>query len=114
MRDDLKNEQESFDQIIKDLEYKSSFMNPSDLLENINKDQLDKYLKSELESKNIDLHYEYGVYSNEYKSYFIENGSYIATIGDTTKSSNVAAMNPLYKAEYKISLFDNEVINPVN
>lgn len=112
MRDDLKNEQESFDQIIKDLEYKSSFMNPSDLLENINKDQLDKYLKSELESKNIDLHYEYGVYSNEYKSYFIENGSYIATIGDTTKSSNVAAMNPLYKAEYKISLFDNEVINP--
>ncbi len=112
MRDDLKNEQSSFDQIIKDLEYRSSFMNPSDLLENINKDQLDKYLKSELESKNIDLHYEYGVYSNEYKSYFIENGSYIATIGDTTKSSNVAAMNPLYKAEYKISLFDNEVINP--
>lgn len=112
MRDDLKNEQSSFDQIIKDLEYRSSFMNPSDLLENINKDQLDKYLKSELESKNIDLHYEYGVYSNEYKSYFIENGSYIATIGDTTKSSNVAAMNPLYKAEYKISLFDNEVTNP--
>ncbi|MFN8339077.1 MAG: HAMP domain-containing sensor histidine kinase [Saprospiraceae bacterium] len=112
LQQDLNDESEAINQRIKDLEFRSAFMNPSDLLENIDKDQLDKYLKMELESKNIDLHYEYGVYSNEYKSYFIENGSYIATIGDTTKSSNVAAMNPLYKAEYKISLFDDEFSDP--
>ena len=58
------------------------------------------------------LPYEYGVYSNRDKAYFIENGNYTATIGDTTKSSNVAAMNPLYKAEYKISLFSDEINDP--
>jgi two-component system, OmpR family, phosphate regulon sensor histidine kinase PhoR len=112
IRGDIDEQTTSINKRIKDLEFRSTFMNPDELLENIDKDNLDKYLKSELESKNIDLAYEYGVYSNEYKSYFIENGSYTATIGDTTKSSNVAAMNPLYKAEYKISLFDNEVSNP--
>lgn len=112
IRGDIDDQTTSINKRIKDLEFRSTFMNPDELLENIDKDNLDKYLKSELESKNIDLAYEYGVYSNEYKSYFIENGSYTATIGDTTKSSNVAAMNPLYKAEYKISLFDNEVSNP--
>lgn len=112
MRNDIDNQSIILNQRIKDLEYRSAFMNPTDLLENINKDQLDKYLRSELESKNIDLDYEYGIYSNAYKSYFIENGSYTATIGDTTKSSNVVAMNPLYKAEYKISLFDDEITNP--
>lgn len=112
IRGDLEEQASDINKRIKDLEFRSTFMNPEELLENIDKDNLDKYLKSELESKNIDLSYEYGVYSNEYRSYFIENGSYTATIGDTTKSSNVAAMNPLYKAEYKISLFENEVINP--
>jgi two-component system phosphate regulon sensor histidine kinase PhoR len=112
IRGDLEEQAADINKRIKDLEFRSTFMNPEELLENIDKDNLDKYLKSELESKNIDLSYEYGVYSNEYRSYFIENGSYTATIGDTTKSSNVAAMNPLYKAEYKISLFENEVINP--
>lgn len=112
IREDIDEGASSLNKRIKDLEFRSKFMNPDELLEGINKDNLDRYLRSELESKNIDLDYEYGVYSNDYKSYFIENGSYTATIGDTTKSSNVAAMNPLYKAEYKISLFDNEVVNP--
>lgn len=96
----------------RNLKFKSKYPSQNELLENIDKDMLDKYLKSELESKNIDLHYEYGVYSNEFKSYFIENGSYIATIGDTTKSSNVAAMNLLIKAEYKIPLFDDDLYSP--
>jgi two-component system phosphate regulon sensor histidine kinase PhoR len=112
IRSDLDDKSAVINQRIKDLEYRSAFMDPDELLENIDKDNLDKYLKSELVSKNIDLDYEYGVYSKVYKSYFIENGSYTATIGDTTKSSNVAAMNPLYKAEYKISLFDNEIADP--
>lgn len=100
------------EQRLKDLEFRNANMKPDDLLDNIDKDMLDRYLKDELESKNIDLHYEYGVYSNKYRSYFIENGSYTATIGDTTKSSNVAAMNPLSKAEFKIALFDDELTSP--
>jgi len=99
-------------QRIKDFEYRSSILNPVDLLENIDKDKLAKYLKKELLAQNIDLKYEYGVYSNKEKAYFIENGNYTATIGDTTRSSNIAAMNPLYKAEYKISLFADESAEP--
>ncbi len=97
---------------IRQLEYRTAIVDPNELLENIDIVALDKYLKMELSSKDIDLEYEYGVYSNRDKAYIVENGNYTATIGDTTKSSNVAAMNPLYKAEYKISLFDDELVNP--
>ena len=97
---------------IRQLEYRTAIIDPYELLENIDIVALDKYLKMELSSKDIDLEYEYGVYSNRDKAYIVENGNYTATIGDTTKSSNVAAMNPLYKAEYKISLFDDELVNP--
>ena len=111
--DDLANSKSiNLNQRIKDFEYRSSFLNPLDLLENIDKDKLAKYIKKELLAQNIDLKYEYGVYSNEEKAYFIENGNYTAMIGDTTRSSNVAAMNPLYKAEYKISLFADETTEP--
>ncbi len=102
----------SFNQRIKDFEYRSSFLNPMLLLDEIDKETLAKYLKKELLAQNIDLKYEYGVYSNRDNAYFIENGNYTATIGDTTKSSNIAAMNPLYKAEYKISLFADETTEP--
>ncbi len=112
IREDLTKGASELSQRIKELEYKSSIYDPYQLLENIDIKKLDKYLKTELESKEIDLRYEYGVYSNRDNAYFIENGNYAATIGDTTKSSNVAAMNPLYKAEYKISLFADEMNDP--
>ena len=99
-------------QRIKELDYKSYYFDPFHLLESIDKDKLDRYLMKELNIQGIDLRYEYGVYSNELNAYFIENGNYAATIGDTTKSSNVAAMNPLAKAEYKIALFSDEISQP--
>lgn len=108
----VNNRTTKLNQRIKDFEYRSSFLNPVNLLEEIDKETLAKYLKKELLAQNIDLRYEYGVYSNKEKAYFIENGNYTATIGDTTRSSNIAAMNPLYKAEYKISLFADENTEP--
>ncbi|MBK9564608.1 MAG: HAMP domain-containing histidine kinase [Saprospiraceae bacterium] len=110
--EDISKNNVELSQRIKDIEYRSFIYDPYQLLENINIETLDKNLQIELESKDIDLPYEYGVYSNRDKAYFIENGNYTATIGDTTKSSNVAAMNPLYKAEYKISLFSDEINDP--
>ncbi len=104
--------QANADNRIRKLEYRTAIIDPYELLENIDIVALDKYIKMELLSKDIDLEYEYGVYSNRDKAYIVENGNYTATIGDTTKSSNVAAMNPLYKAEYQISLFDDELANP--
>ncbi len=96
---------------IKDLEYKAAFLDPHEQLMNIDVQRLDNYLNREIEMKKIELDYEYGVYSNADRSYIIINGNYSATIGDTSKSSNIAEMNPLYKAEYKIPLFD-ETLEP--
>ncbi len=112
IKEDLSSKTDELSKRIKDFEFRSSFLDPNQLLENINIEMLDKYLRTELESKDIDLPYEYGVFSNKEKAYIIENGNYTATIGDTTKSSNVAAMNPLYKAEYKISLFADDMVDP--
>lgn len=112
IKEDLKTKNTELNVRIKELEFRSTMLNPTDLLENIDIKRLDQYLKTELESKDIDLAYEYGIYSNTESAYIIENGNYTAPIGDTTKSSNVAAINPLYKAEYKISLYEDEIINP--
>jgi len=94
---------------IKDIEYKAAFLDPYEQLIDIDVQRLDAYLQNEIESKKIELDYEYGVYSNVDRSYIIINGNYSATIGDTTKSSNLAEMNPLYKAEFKIPLFDESL-----
>jgi nitrogen fixation-related uncharacterized protein len=70
--------------------------NADHFLETIDKDKLDKYIKKELKEQNINIRYEYGVYANSIKDYIIINGNYVAAaVGDTTKSSNVAAINPL-------------------
>ncbi|MBK9736289.1 MAG: HAMP domain-containing histidine kinase [Saprospiraceae bacterium] len=112
INNDIRTQAWHQNQRVKDLDYKTFFFNPSHMLESIDKDKLDMYLRKELSLQGIDLKYEYGVYSNELKAYFIENGNYTATVSDTTKSSNVAAMNPLSKAEYKIPLFADEVTEP--
>lgn len=91
---------------------KSIIVNPSELLESINKDKLHQYLRNELKDHGITLKYEYGVYSNDLHAYFIENGNYTATIGDTTRSSNIVGINPLSKAEYKVLLFNDEAFEP--
>jgi two-component system phosphate regulon sensor histidine kinase PhoR len=105
-------DEKELQQRIRQLELRTEVLDPDALLENIDISRLDKYIHDELTSKEIELRYEYGVYSNREKAYIIENGNYTATIGDTTKSSNVAAMNPLYKAEYKIPLFDDDLSEP--
>jgi two-component system phosphate regulon sensor histidine kinase PhoR len=96
----------------KDMNSLSFFLNPSEYLEAIDKDKLDLFLKQELADQGIDLKYEYGVYSKELHSYIIVNGNYAVSIEDTTKSSNVAELSPLLKAEYRISLFANEFSEP--
>lgn len=87
--------------------------NAEHFLETVDKDKLDKYIRKELKDQNIHIHYEYGVYSNSIKDYIIINGNYVAAaVGDTSKSSNVAAINPLNMAEYKMPVFSNEISEP--
>ncbi|MBK8079322.1 MAG: HAMP domain-containing histidine kinase [Saprospiraceae bacterium] len=87
--------------------------NADHFLETIDKDKLHKYIAKELKEQKINIKYEYGVFSNDIKDYIIINGNYVAAaVGDTSKSSNVAAINPLQMAEYRMPLFANEISEP--
>jgi two-component system, OmpR family, phosphate regulon sensor histidine kinase PhoR len=97
---------------IKNVDFKAKGPQPNEMLESISAQNLDRYIHKELITQGIDLKYEYGVYSNELRAYIIENGNFVTTIGDTTKSSNVAAMNPLSKAEFKKPLFADDLVEP--
>lgn len=81
-------------------------VDPNSFLERIPKDKLDAYLKLEIEEQDIDIKYDYGVYSSQEESFIIMNGNYTASIGTTNQSTNVDTGNDLYNSEYKISLFD--------
>ena len=49
-------------------------VNPNSFLERIQKDNLDTYLKHEIEQQDIDLNFDYGVYSKKEMSFIIMNG----------------------------------------
>ena len=82
-------------------------INPNSFLERLPKDKLHKYLKHEMRQQEIDLEFDYGVYSNKEESFIIMNGNYTASIGNTNQSSQVQTGNDLYNSDYKISLFDS-------
>jgi len=86
-------------------------VNPNSFLERIQKDNLDTYLKHEIEQQDIDLQFDYGVYSQKEMSFIIMNGNYTASIGTTNQSTNIETGNELYNSEYKISLFDTPISN---
>lgn len=97
----------------RDMESMTLLLDPNHFLETIDKELLDRMLRKELEDLGILIPYEYGVYSKQVGDYIIINGNYVATaVADTTKSSNLAAINPLVKAEYRVSLFSNEISEP--
>ncbi len=87
-------------------------LNPEGFLDNIDNKKLDRYLKIALENHNINLDYEYGIFSNKMESFTIVNGLYVPEIGGNSQSSNVDTGRGLYSTEYKLSLFDNDEANP--
>ena len=94
-----------------DLNGSDMLLNPNSFLERIQKDKLDAYLKHEIKQQDIDLDFDYGVYSQEEMSFIIMNGHYTASIGTTNQSTNIETGNELNSSEYKISLFDTAISN---
>jgi len=94
-----------------DLNGSDMLVNPNSFLERIQKDNLDTYLKHEIEQQDIDLYFDYGIYSKKEMSFIIMNGHFTASIGTTNQSTNVETGNELYNSEYKIPLFDTAISN---
>ncbi len=94
-----------------DLNGSDMLVNPNSFLERIQIDYLDTYLKHEIEQQDINLDFDYGVYSKKEMSFIIMNGHFTASIGTTNQSTNVEMGNELYNSEYKIPLFDTAISN---
>ncbi len=86
-------------------------LDPNELLESINKENLDSYIKDELNDQGIDLKYDYGVFSNLYNDFLIRNGSFAAQVSDKS-SSQMSADKGLYDSQYKVQLFNDEEGSP--
>ena len=90
----------------------AQFSDPNSSLEGINKNNLDTYLKQELENQDIELNYQYGVYSNEFEDFIILNGNYVATVKGESSQTDLEN-NPLTRnAVYQVALFNDEEGSP--
>jgi two-component system phosphate regulon sensor histidine kinase PhoR len=83
-------------------------LDPEWAFRNISLSKLDQYLKRELKDQQIDLDYEYGVFSNALQSYTILNGQYAVILGSEVQGSDMEVNRSLSKSAYSIDLFDSE------
>lgn len=81
---------------------------PDDLLEKINKQNLDRYIREALNDQSVDLKYDYGVYSNKQEDFVIRNGKF-AVLVPNEGSSEAGDNKGLYDSKHMVQLFnDNE------
>ncbi|MBT8190266.1 MAG: HAMP domain-containing histidine kinase [Saprospiraceae bacterium] len=83
-------------------------IDPEGMLENIDKENLDRYIKEELEDQGISLKYDYGVYSNRHNDFVIRNGNFAVQVEGNSSPAYVGATRGLYDSKYKVQLFNDE------
>ncbi len=85
--------------------------NPPDISERIDPKKLTKFIKEELESRGIDLPYQYGVIQASDTSFIIINGNYVVGNMDETEASHVD--NPqsrsLFNSKYQVALYRSDI-----
>jgi two-component system, OmpR family, phosphate regulon sensor histidine kinase PhoR len=83
----------------------------SNVLDNVNMDNLlvvDSFLRRELLiNQSINLEYQYGIYSNTSKSFFMKNGYFVVEFSDNKSSSTMRDEAKILATPYKLSLFDD-------
>lgn len=82
-----------------------------DLLETINKKNLDRYIREALKDQSIDLKHDYGVYSNKQEDFVIRNGNF-AVLVVNEGSSEAGKDRGLYDSKHMVQLFNNEDGSP--
>jgi len=89
------------------------FYNPQPIVERIKLKHLDTFLKKEFARVGIDLEYNYGVYSNEEKSFVIRNNHYIVELEEEKRPQVVTAgFNNLWNSKYRVELFPSTMTSP--
>ena len=84
--------------------------NPPDIAERIDIRRLSQFIKEELENRNIDLPYQYGVIQAVDTNFVIINDNYVVGAMDETEASHVD--NPhsksLFTSKYQVALYRND------
>lgn len=81
---------------------------PTIALNAINIKDVEKYLNAELNDQDIDLKYDYGIYSNDLKNYIIANGSYTVILDNEEQFSEGEETKNLDKSAYQVRLFNTD------
>ena len=91
-------------------------VNPRLYFEKINNKSLKTFIEQEFNNEGIDLRYEYGIYDNTKKSFYIVNDAYVPQFDDAPlASSGVELENEqtnLFNSTHKIEIFGSEDIDP--
>lgn len=90
------------------------FLSPPELEDRINLSQLHDMLERELADKGIDIHYDYGIYSNEKDGFIAINENFVIPAVDTNASPapiprGVSTdQNTLFNSPYQVMLYPND------
>ncbi len=99
-------------QLRKEFSSTSFYLDPQTKLENIDKDNLDIYIKDELENQGLDILSDYGIYSNESETFLIVNGNfYVGEIGGSSSIESPETQS-LNTSNYSIPLFNTDSKSP--
>lgn len=90
----------------------SRMLNAQETLLDLKPDKVSKMVRTALIDQGIDLEYEYGLFNNESKDYFIINDNYVIDIGFTENVTDLGMQRNLDKSKYKIQLFSTEFETP--
>jgi len=82
------------------------FIKPKQALNQISAGDLSRYLRLEFEEQNIELNYDFGVYSNELEDFTITNGVYAVSLGTDIQASEGATTKNLERTTYQVNLFN--------
>jgi len=83
-------------------------ISPEYLLESIDRDKLDNYIRSELEDQGIKIKYDYGVFSNATNEFIIRNGVFAVPLEESGGLSETKFKKGLENSPYKVKLFLEE------
>lgn len=89
-----------------------NIVDPAYLLENMDIEKLDKYLKDELKDQGIDIKYDYGVYSNKEKYYIFRNGHFAVVPMSGKASKPNGAERDFNSSPYVVQLYGIDEESP--
>lgn len=90
----------------------SKNVNPEPIAERIDLKILDDAIHNELKNRNINLDFNYGIFSKKEKALVITDGHYVVYGSDNNPQAFNASWKNLYSSEYEVDLYPNEIRSP--